>query len=895
MRSSPQWALLSALLGTRSAPEAHAQGGPSCASDSVADRLTPLVARHLRHLYDAGLYREVLFAASERNAVSADPAALRTTVTCALFRFVQTSLAAEPGLAASAMPLVEDLRSLAPRLIANEDFQLVRGLLFAAAGHARDAFEALDEACQAGMGQPEGLLQLARCALDTGEVTRSAEILRGLDQANARVARMAAVHSALAGDWEGALRHLEASAPPEYDSPQAAAIRFQAGRVAEVNRQADREPSCAYYAAVLAARDGDRELAERLCRAVPPGHALRAGAEQLTRWLQLQDARDCLSGGDRSAGTRKALEAAHRWQRECRLAARSDRHGALQERADMVGPPAFDVPGLQDLPAARAEEISVAHCHHLALFHMSEGERCAAEGDGSSAVGHFEEAIARFAVPLTDPDYLRDWTRRRRATYGVAMEADTASLVAGVVGVIHGALARWEAHLRQTDETNLADCLAALSVSFRAELRGAELVRGVGGGIGAAGCTRPVAVGPTCLALIGGERAFAAFLAESGGGGAESLDDSDEARWEMLVAGARSGGPPPIRIDRETRAAIERLYSELRFAAVLDAGGQLEEALASLRRVPRSCVPVRERRVCEAPPGEFCDERCTQFARCNPAFAWEGGGARLKAAARDLEVSLLLRLGEREVALSADRIDQGIAYWRDALESSGERRAQTFASIREVARGRAKVLNAHEREAEAIRLLEGADGLLQDPEIRGELALAYMQLGVRSANATSDWRLGVDYLRKARQLNPHSSRIDLNLAVGLCNWASEIAFDLEAADRLLTEASDIARSNLAIDPNSSAFQDVIVRVRRGREEIRLRGGSPARPSSGSSPARLSALFYAQGVEKAETGDLDGAIEALEQALDCDPSYEDAILKLKDVILLKVKAGARGNG
>ena len=855
------------------------------------DRLTPLVLLHFRRLYNAGLYREVLLAATERHASAADPARLRTIVTPALIRFIQTTMAEDPRQAPAALALVEDVQSRAPSLVAGRDVQLVRGLLLAVEGHPRAACEALEAAYCAGAEETEGRLQLARCALVTGEVARSADVLRVLDPTDRRVARVAAAHAAIAGDWKAALRHVEVSAPLDIDSPQLAALWFQTGRDVDIGERAEREPSCAYFAAVTAARAGDRERADRLCRTVPPDHALREGADRLAGWLRLQEACDCLSAGNQTAAIHQMIEAARLWR---------DESGPTTQlahwRARLLLLPVAADQRSQMLAALRQLDdevggLSVAGCHRLALYYLSEGERCAA-ANWPLAFEHFEQAIAHLCVPLADPEYLRSWTRQRGSIYGAAVETASQSLPTCVVEVVHDVLSRCEARLRLTGATDLADRMSTLSLSFRAELRGAQLVRDAGGFTNAPGCDRPVAVGPTYLGLMGWERAFASFLDDADDGSAGGHDDSDEARWATLLAGAFSTKSPRIRIGQETRVSIERLYSALRFAAVLEADEQLEQALSYLRAQPWRCLPIGQNRVCDVQSGDLCDERSAQFVRCNPAFACDGGGARLRAVARDMRVSLLLRLGERQIALTPDRIDQGVAYWRDALDDDEEHRARTSTRIREVARGRARVLDANAREAEAIRLLEGVDDLIHDVEIQGELALLYMHLGIRTVNATRNWQEGVECLRKARRLNPSSSQIDLNLAIALCRWASEIQFDVAAANALLTEAFDITQANLTLDPNNTGFQELVLRVREGRESIRLRGGRPAASSSGSSAARLSAMYCESGRTRARAGELDEAVADLEKAIDLDPSNDAARTTLAAVMLEKLMASAR---
>ena len=73
-----------------------------------------------------------------------------------------------------------------------------------------------------------------------------------------------------------------------------------------------------------------------------------------------------------------------------------------------------------------------------------------------------------------------------------------------------------------------------------------------------------------------------------------------------------------------------------------------------------------------------------------------------------------------------------------------------------------------------MRLLESVDEFCGDRDLQGELSIAYARRGVKAGNS-DQWDAAVNDLRRARQLNPYSNYINLNLVTALRSKAASSA------------------------------------------------------------------------------------------------------------------------
>ena len=266
-------------------------------------------------------------------------------------------------------------------------------------------------------------------------------------------------------------------------------------------------------------------------------------------------------------------------------------------------------------------------------------------------------------------------------------------------------------------------------------------------------------------------------------------------------------GPPAI--DAASLESLQRLYSSMRFAAVLQRRGNLEQALARLRAFPAADrAPSISTPHPDPDPGR--DQR----------------EARLRDVAVAFEVSLLIQLGERSVAATDQSSLAGVRYWREAMGQAptAEARATIVDRVRETMLGRVEVLREKARFDEAIALLQAVPDLCEDDRVRGALALMFAGRGIAAANA-GRWARAAQDLRAARSMNRNSPYINSNLALALKGWAGDcLAAEPARACALLREALAIADEGLQADPTDPRFQDVSIGAAEALGHARLAAG-----------------------------------------------------------------------
>jgi tetratricopeptide (TPR) repeat protein len=468
-------------------------------------------------------------------------------------------------------------------------------------------------------------------------------------------------------------------------------------------------------------------------------------------------------------------------------------------------------------------------------------------------------------VAVSDDDYISQWAGNRYRVYQVDPEDHRAG--EGILAQLARSIDRWRKLLGDRGQHDVAECIGALSIALRAEEKGARLlwtaVRSE-----EEKAPLPCAIGPLGIRHFAMEDEVAAFV--------DRLRRRSESPANELLAQLMRffdrDHAETLDDEKATVERLERMFSVLRHAAVLDDDGQLEAALEQLRKQQGNGVGRAE------------------FGRCNPAFAIAGGSELLEGAARKFEIALLLRLGEQEVSSAEDRVDRGVAYWRAALAlADGDASAATIASIHKIAVGRAHALDRRERVPEAIRLLDAVNDLCGDGTILGELATLHAHRAIMVANESKDWETAVDELRKARELNSRSQFIDRNFVIALRQRAHQI-FEEQQADsyQLLREALAVAETLLRTDPDNSESQSFVAETRAellfmfpgnmGRS-VPIRRPMPGRGSgAGAREHRERGLLHARA------GQYHAAAEELQSALRDDPGDAQARQELADVLM-----------
>jgi tetratricopeptide (TPR) repeat protein len=571
--------------------------------------------------------------------------------------------------------------------------------------------------------------------------------------------------------------------------------------------------SSPYYAALHAARSGFFDRANEWLDFVPDEAPLNSAAQRVRAWVALQEARQHAARGARDIAAN-------------RIAAAIEHCASLVPAMPRLLPWLIDSGARASAHAAFASATAdPALCHQRGIYHLCEAERHASRSEWDEATAQGEAAIACFTVALADDDYLQQWIDDRVAVYDTTEAVDADALKNAVLT----RLTQWlDRSQKALDEDEGA---GRLSLALRAEVRAASLA-----GPALDGGHVPAAMGPLGVRCFSLEGPFARFVA---GLRSRRKDDAD---------------------------TFERVFSDLRYAAILEENDQLEAALHQLRSA-------------------------RGFAPCNPAFESTPKGERLfRRAAQKLEASLLLRLGEQEISTDANGIAAGLAHWRETLDlSRNGTRGSTVATIRNLALGRARTLDERDRYDEAIALLTGVNELCGDESIQGELATIHAHAAIDRANACHDWDLAIEGLRKARELNRRSPFIDQNLAVALLNRAHEID-ETQKSVEYFQEALEIAEANLRFDRDNSQWQQLVEDSRGGLMFAAFQGGDISRRPP-KTPLLTTGLSSGRGTQHRERasehlvrGQYAEAAEELRTALRLDPNDHHAREELAGTLM-----------
>lgn len=432
------------------------------------------------------------------------PAELLPIGVSALLRHAKEELTGGVGRARKAWNRVESVLRSNPGLTARPDVAIARALLCVAAEQVDAAYAQL-RALRHTDG--EASLQYALCALLLGDTEECNAALAAIDSRD-RAACLAAACSAVRGDYDEARRLTDGC-----------------------------DGHSQYYAAIQAALSGRHDLAAACLGSLLQDRTFRPAARRLLAYVRICEAR---AGGVDAGAT---LDEAFALLGRHVSAAQAGLFPWLLE-ADARRAAHAALTAFSDVPHAPE------HCHRLGIFHLCEAERYALASEWEIAIASVELAIACLAIPLSDPYYLAHWIEARCRVYGEDKQQNASSVADGIVAHLRETIESWQEILSARGELATAAHVADLSLTLRAELRGAALLRAAD-----RHSQLPCAMGFLGLRRFRLERRFDTFLARLRK--KEGADSAEE---------------------------IERFFSSLRQVAVLDEAGQAGAALDRLRR-----------------------------------------------------------------------------------------------------------------------------------------------------------------------------------------------------------------------------------------------------------------------------------------------------------------------
>jgi tetratricopeptide (TPR) repeat protein len=363
---------------------------------------------------------------------------------------------------------------------------------------------------------------------------------------------------------------------------------------------------------------------------------------------------------------------------------------------------------------------------------------------------------------------------------------------------------------------------------LRAELQGARLVSSLGGFYLTPHSPDKISAGPIFISMVDSERSFDTFLSQIRVKQLHlpaSPEDDPLAAWLDLMAHLEAEERDGA-VDVSVKERLEKLFSLMRFAAVLEEGGNLEAALSRLREVKsayKAVIASRMRRRAEFQSAQYG----VSLSLRNPAFSRKRSTRRYRQLADKYEIELLTALGGQEIASPDDRLSSGIQYWCEAilLARDEEQYQQVREKIRETARGRAYVLKNKHQYEEAICLLEQVDELCGDEEVRTLLSRLCAIEGIRVCNE-GDLESAIPSLRRAVYLNPYSLYAQRNLARVLIFLVDDIHERGGSARlrMLLEEAMDAIHACMYLDEGNEEYQQMEILTRAKLNFLRIESG-----------------------------------------------------------------------
>ncbi|MDJ0837099.1 MAG: hypothetical protein QNK37_11325 [Acidobacteriota bacterium] len=741
-------------------------------------------------------------------------------------------------------------------------WKLCRGMILAVLGEYREAVGELESLSAADPNNASAHLVRAFCALYRDDRQACHDLLSGDGLAGEPSLRLAIIMATLEDDWQTAARRLTQLNLEPHERGYQAAILFKAGQSDKLEEIAAEDHAVRYYRAADLARANCLTEALEVIGLIQKNRPLHTAECHLFSWLLVKKALIHHADGNGDGMISCLRQAFTLWPGAAGLVARLPKArkdwlawylmtGDRKRAGKILG------------RMTKKGEVADPHiCRLRGLLHLAEAARCFLRRESKAMLKQMRLSIAFIGIPLTQPEFLREWIGRRFETYEIeAMPQASGKLKEQVVKYYETILYQWKESLEKEGLSEVARAVYDLPLAFRAELNGAQLVCDYGGlTVG----DRMVWAGAEYVSVMGLEQPFAEFF--------DSLQTHTRTKTSVL-----DEGPPLLRLlqliqDDQDEEGVEPdvvqeiayMFSGLRIAAVLRKQDRPEEAL--------KWVQCRK------------DAKVGPPLTGYPAFSGDTGIEVFQKIVATFEMELCTEVGSRYIAKTDQGPVQALAHWRQAMKLARKigRQEEIGSSIEQTALGRAKVLIDKDREQEAIKILTGVRGLYTSSKLEGMLASSYANLGVMAGNQEK-WQKAVRNLRSARKLNPHSTHINKNLIRALLGRADQVHSSSPGkSGPLLEEALKIAHEQLRDDPHDQDLQELISAL-----DIRLALVSLQEPDD-VDPMELfgrilgdslqnrkrSAFYHNRGVEKVNRGNLEEGIRDLEKALELEPDSEE---------------------
>jgi tetratricopeptide (TPR) repeat protein len=279
------------------------------------------------------------------------------------------------------------------------------------------------------------------------------------------------------------------------------------------------------------------------------------------------------------------------------------------------------------------------------------------------------------------------------------------------------------------------------------------------------------------------------------------------AALDEVVAGPSEaiGSIPPAGSVRE----LEHAFSSLRIPTVMMRKGDFAHALEHLEKQGAFCFPLCNGKRCSKGPLGGCAGSGNRFVGCNPAFARDGGGDDLKQAAREMQLSLLLKMAEQNLISQDVSIEDSKKLWSRASEAAKAcgRAVEATERIKTMVLARVSSLYKSKQRELAQGLLEAAIAISPHEDLENEMALLATDTAIQIANDRDDFVTATEMLRKAYRMSPHQPRVKKSFITALRVQANRtFESDSQKCLALLDEGWQVGAKWLAED----RFNDELV-------------------------------------------------------------------------------------
>jgi tetratricopeptide (TPR) repeat protein len=659
------------------------------------------------------------------------------------------------------------------------------GAIFAASGRAEQAIEFLRNPQQLDVA-----LIGAGAALRVGDPELAMELLRHFPSTDCRRAQLIATAAAQLRNWDDALAALDAD--PQ-NSNLRAAICFLAGRFDELESMGPAGGVTSFFRAVHMLDAGRRESGKAELDRVEIGSPLRADADRLSGWLDLCDAARALRGGNIDEARIRLLAAIRQWPgANGAVAGLSGGDEALM--CIMVY--ANDRAKLQEVFTRAGRQAGFADpksSHRLAIFHLTQGQIRVRDAQFTQAIAEWEAAIGYIGMVLANRIYMNAWRQARTQTYNFALPPEEDMQAA----IVEACTTLFDNTAGQMDATN-AEVARLLVSSLEAELHAANLLA-QRQGFEIDGLRR--VFGPTALVGTNIATEFAEYcldIAQVEG----RRDEDAEPR-----ANPRHDNKRLVGVDE-----IECYFSNLRLPALLASKGDVERALDYIERDNSICYPLCNMDRCTSGPRNGCSGRTKRFVACNPAFARDGGAEDLRHVALNMQLTLVLKVAEHEIAKNDMKLERLKQLWSKAVELGKVcgRSDAVAERTHKLVFGRIAALGADGKNDVAYEIVRVANLAVPSDDLKSEAARLMTDRAIDLANDANDFESAVKMLREAYGVNPHNPRIRRSLITAL-RTLSDRDFDAnnQRCFGLLREAHDIAAQWVEQDEFNSEPRDIV--------------------------------------------------------------------------------------